>query len=787
MATYTWTGATNASWSLATNWSPSTAIPTASDDVIFSATYNTSCSVHTNVNCRSLTIDSGYSSTITLTGSIIVGAVTGSGIAPVPLYSSYPALVINGALDFAFNPQATTPGCIQVSSNVEGAVMGISSSVLVGNLPLRLNIGSTGGGATNGSAIFSGSTYVSYLDVNCCTHIGGAPGSQIVLRGGPGIIKRGTVGFVSLAPTSSANPTYVPPLLCLSSTSWEYDGNFPLPLAVGLGCNFRYSGSSTPSSNNSNGVGTTFTAGNKTFYTATNPLNVNVDASATLTCHTSSFIQFSSVNAALHMSGSTTNKWNSLKLFSANLQITSDVWLMQNSTLTPSNIMYTLSRPYVPGTLSVATSTISGSGGNTIYVGGDFMGGNLAANPDLNYPAGPRIVLYGTGYIAGAPFPGQTAVQSLSVSVDLEISSSTGDISWASPDSASIIFTGLNGATGGALTYTNARTWSVYSSSFRPGRGVIDLKGKPVWDMRVGQNVTNTFSSSIVCSGSLEAAGSARINSSSLTNPVIYVHENLLSTYIGGFAGLIQSGSVPIRMIGDLPAVYSMRISPLAANTKCPDIVIDKPGAFITMQNDTSNPAEEKPLQYGNGTFTYVDGEIDAGTSTMELYFTTSIDTGNGVSRFNWYNITVSGSGTGTATGSLIDLPSTLTIGNRLDLGAAGNVTFAGSAGWTCSELVCVTPNRSITLQSGVEYITQNSVNLSSSGAPISMSSSSPTTRASWSVDLAASPVQLYNVNGTRIDSSGGRTIWTTGTILDTINWNPGLISAGSFFTFFID
>ena len=115
------------------------------------------------------------------------------------------------------------------------------------------------------------------------------------------------------------------------------------------------------------------------------------------------------------------------------------------------------------------------------------------------------------------------------------------------------------------------------------------------------------------------------------------------------------------------------------------------------------------------------------------------------------------------------------TIQKDLTLASAGNVTFSGPAGWDCANLLCSTPNRIISLQSGSTYNTTTSVNMLGTDATrIVMSSSSLTTRAIWTLSPTATQSLVY-VNGTRIDSSLGQTIWSFGaTLNDTINWNLG-------------
>ena len=125
------------------------------------------------------------------------------------------------------------------------------------------------------------------------------------------------------------------------------------------------------------------------------------------------------------------------------------------------------------------------------------------------------------------------------------------------------------------------------------------------------------------------------------------------------------------------------------------------------------------------------------------------------------------------------------TINSNLTLAATNNVTFTGSAGWTCANLLCSTAGRIITLansSSGASYRTTTNANLLGTAAsPVSMSSNNATTRSLWTLDNGADQSLVY-VNGTRIDSSQGQTIWTFGGVrTDTVNWatgsRPGTVS----------
>lgn len=133
---------------------------------------------------------------------------------------------------------------------------------------------------------------------------------------------------------------------------------------------------------------------------------------------------------------------------------------------------------------------------------------------------------------------------------------------------------------------------------------------------------------------------------------------------------------------------------------------------------------------------------------------------------FTFYNLEVN-AGT-------INLTSPLSVSN--DLIISGSVSFTGSNGWTCGNLLCTGSGRTITLKNSITYTTTLYAFLTggTSASRIVMTSDDPTIKAIWTLSYGASQSLIY-VNGTRIDSSLGQTIWTFGgTLTDTINWNPG-------------
>lgn len=127
-------------------------------------------------------------------------------------------------------------------------------------------------------------------------------------------------------------------------------------------------------------------------------------------------------------------------------------------------------------------------------------------------------------------------------------------------------------------------------------------------------------------------------------------------------------------------------------------------------------------------------------------------------------------------------------INNNLTLTGAG-ATFAGAFGWDCNNLICPTAGTfNITLQQGVTYRTRAAVSITgglATAARPTMVSSDATNLAIWTLDPGATQTLIY-VNGTRIDSSGGQTVWTFGGTVGatTKNWNVGTRPGTSAYTF---
>jgi hypothetical protein len=223
---------------------------------------------------------------------------------------------------------------------------------------------------------------------------------------------------------------------------------------------------------------------------------------------------------------------------------------------------------------------------------------------------------------------------------------------------------------------------------------------------------------------------------------------------LNGPGKIYVSGNFILNSVSPGTAVYEATGSGTITGNLSNPLIINSSGTYTLVA----------PFTIRTGTvFTYTSGGFNTGIVTVTVYNGTTFNTPSSI---NWYNLTI-------LANASITINQQMTIVNNLTLN--GTTTFTGSAGWNCNNLLCSTNSSVITLQEGITYNTSNSVNmLATNSNRITMQSSSLTNRAIWTLLQGASQSMVY-VNGTRIDSSLGQTIWSfDGVLNNTINWNLG-------------
>jgi hypothetical protein len=217
------------------------------------------------------------------------------------------------------------------------------------------------------------------------------------------------------------------------------------------------------------------------------------------------------------------------------------------------------------------------------------------------------------------------------------------------------------------------------------------------------------------------------------------------------------TGTSDIELDGTTAGTWG---SAVQVNTITNNVTINKTsGASVSILGSITWGAAGKVL-------TKISGNINAGTSTI-----TTPGVSVTINDFTFWNLIVS-------TGGTIIQNVLNTINNNLTLN--GTATFQGTAGWDCGNLISTAAGGffTITLQQLITYRTrlQAFITGGTIGFRTTMTSSGAS-NAIWTLDFGASQSMIY-VNGTRIDSSQGQTIWSFGVspanIATTINWNIG-------------
>jgi len=383
----------------------------------------------------------------------------------------------------------------------------------------------------------------------------------------------------------------------------------------------------------------------------------------------------------------------------------------------------------INGTISqnLSSQTITG-GGFTASLGAGLTVGILSAN-------NVTFLLRGTGTLSATSYVGNTIAGST-----ILISSSAGTITQAGLSLSTCTFTYVTGG------YNSTGTLSV------GGLGVT----------------FNNISGIVFDSVAFLAAGGQAIT----LNSNIYISRSLsVGAVIGNINGAFTAyvggnitPSVGIRGTATIEMSGSGNAS-ISAGSIQNNLTINKSGgATVTF------PAGGTITWGETGrTLTYTAGTINPSTSTFAIPNNIPV-TINGMS---FYNLTVPGGNSSIVTQNVLN-----NISNNLTLGSNGNILFTGSVGWTCANLICSTIGRTITLgnsSTGASYRTTTSASLTATSASrITMTSDNATTRSLWTLDYGAQQ-QLIYVNGTRIDSSQGQTIWSFGAALtNTVNWATG-------------
>jgi hypothetical protein len=361
---------------------------------------------------------------------------------------------------------------------------------------------------------------------------------------------------------------------------------------------------------------------------------------------------------------------------------------------------------------------------------------------------------------------------------------------------------GLIGTSIFNIVGTGNQTWNggviVNNLKINKSSGTFTLNGTCSYGFGIGtNNLLEHINGPVVTTGStFKIAGNCQIKSN-VGNPNAIIFNNLgfanqtytltlidnmtINSFIpdggGQGAGIINgntlfiNGDITIGSLGvnqffqgttifNISGTGTQTWSSSSTSTLRNNIIINKTSGTLNLSGT---------VYWGlsGNTLTYIQGTINPGTSTF-------ISANNSI-----INLTIPGfflwNYSVTAGHTQIINTQPLIVNNNLTLN--GSATFAGTAGWVCANLVSTAAGTfTVTLQQLITYRTRLQVFITggvSTTVGTTMTSSGAS-NAIWTLDQGASQSLIY-VNGTRIDSSQGQTVWTFGGIrTNTINWNPG-------------
>lgn len=176
-----------------------------------------------------------------------------------------------------------------------------------------------------------------------------------------------------------------------------------------------------------------------------------------------------------------------------------------------------------------------------------------------------------------------------------------------------------------------------------------------------------------------------------------------------------------------------------------------------------------------NVTFVYTAGTIVQSGATLQLGLSGTI-TNLDVSGIVWDNISYIAVSTTNLISPLNSITSTF----------LNSQTFGGIAGWNCKNIACSVAGTVISLAANTYTITSSMIMTGTSISRIAFTTGSVGVIALVNLQYGATQNNIF-VNATRINSLGGQTIYTTGSLATTQNWNTGtqLGESGKFLIMF--
>lgn len=434
-------------------------------------------------------------------------------------------------------------------------------------------------------------------------------------------------------------------------------------------------------------------------------------------------------------------------------------------TLGPNVRYNTGTLTYVAGTVVVTSSTLIIVGACTLNTSG-MSWNNVTVAVVATITLTSILIVGGTLSIGGASFvtnychvKGDLLVTSNTGTAGGILINGTGNQTWSgtpavrggfviNKPSGILTVSGSVSFSNGVLTYIAGTVVTSGSTLTVPALGTLDTNGI-VWDNITFSNAaTRTLLSDVTCNTFQLVGGAAIINGFN-----IYFNSLIYNTS----AGSIGSGTTTFIFKGT--GTWSHTTTGRFNN----NLIIDTGVSGVTTFTNQT--------YITNGTVTHISGTVNQGAYTLTLAGNALMST----SGMTWGTILVNS--------GVTTLLSTLRA-DVIQNNGFTTMTFAGAYGFEVDAFRITTPfNVTVTLVNGVTYLIKQSFFTNTPGYTRLFTCASGA--ALLNLQYGATQ-NLSQTSATRIDSSGGQTIYTSaGTLISTTNWVVGAPTDGNFLLLF--
>lgn len=658
-----------------------------------------------------------------------------------------------------------TVNCSAITFNnfIQGGKIILAANLNVsGNYTLQFNVDITGAFNLNigGNLTMTGS----HQNVSTTTIILNGTGTW----SGSGVVKNNLTINTAGTITISGTVTYNTGILTYTTGT-----------IVKTGSTLNITATTTIATNGMSWNAITFSGGNA-IYTLTN--NLTADGTVTFNGTTAQTINGStlickgnltSTTASVFVTGTTNiSMQGTSTIVGSNGGYALNIDINTAGTISFTNILYWKSGTfsYTAGTINAGTSTINHFSAGAFVLS---LGSQTAYNVTLLSGAsiGSALNCSGTLIIVGTSL--NTYAVNCSGSLSITVASSgtstinmTGTGTLSCSGTAATLNNTLNINTSGTITL--GVIFSYYGKTWTLVSGTL-VKGGTVYCMAT--TTTTVFDLGNTNIGNLQISGAVQTltllsnlsvdNFAPGTNPTINGNNLNINGSISTISNTILNGTTVLNLVGtgtwNWNSTTSQGISNIININTSGTITL---GTYVCL--------------YLGCTLNYVTGTIVNTSSTLYINGATPVTIN--ASGMNFNDVIIN-SGT-------VSLSSVLNVLGTLSTPA--NATFTGTSGFITNNLSIVTVGRTLTLKAGLTYTVNSNLTLTgSTGSKITITSNTIGSYTYLILNPSATQA-VTNTNATWVDSSGGKTIWSSaGTLTSAINWMIGTGASGMYKFFF--